>query len=240
MWDTVDQPQEPPLDPSAGQSCTPSWTAMLMCRTHHGQFNSYAFFIHFFPDVRLICLWFGPSIYSNQIRKFMFINYSSHPYLQQFHGKAITLDIKDKHMPFPSLFIIHEMRVRGFHPFQPVVPTVPDDMARLDLVKPRVRQCLRFFQTWPPTTQSQQQLLCASTAADDECRWHIIKSTYTSAEHRHHQESLISSPQCVPCCRGRPARLRAQAGLAWQKKTSWNMSLLLVHKIVDTPWFLSL
>jgi hypothetical protein len=26
MWDTVERPQELPLDPWAGQSCTPSWT----------------------------------------------------------------------------------------------------------------------------------------------------------------------------------------------------------------------
>jgi len=57
----------------------------------------------------------------------VFINYSSDWYLQQFHGKAIALDIKDKYVPFPSLFIIHEMRVCGFHPFQPVVPIIPDD-----------------------------------------------------------------------------------------------------------------
>ena len=56
----------------------------------------------------------------------MFINYSGHQYLQQFHGKAIALDIKDHHAPFLSLFIIHEMRVRGFYPFQSVDPTVPD------------------------------------------------------------------------------------------------------------------
>jgi hypothetical protein len=97
-----------------------------MCKTHHGRFDSYGFFIRFFPDVRLIRLWFGPSIYSKQIGKFVFINYSGHPNLQQFHGKAVALDIKDKHAPFPSLFIIHEMRVRGFHPFQPIVPTIPD------------------------------------------------------------------------------------------------------------------
>ncbi|KIM74763.1 hypothetical protein PILCRDRAFT_14201 [Piloderma croceum F 1598] len=89
---------------------------MLMCKTHHAQFDSYAFFIRFFPD----------------IRKFVFINYSGHRYLQQFHGKAIALDIKDKYAPFPSLFIIHEMRIRGFHPFQPVVPTVPDDICWQD------------------------------------------------------------------------------------------------------------
>ena len=56
----------------------------------------------------------------------MFINYAGFSYFQEFHGKAIVFDVKDKHSPFPSLFIIHEMRVRGFHPFQPVVPTVPN------------------------------------------------------------------------------------------------------------------
>ena len=105
-----------------------------MCKTHHGHFDSYAFFIRFYPDVRLIRLWFGPSIYSKQIRKFVFINYSNHRYLQEFHGKAIALDIKEKYAPFPSLFIIHEMRVRGFHPFQPVVPTVPDDIPWQDWI----------------------------------------------------------------------------------------------------------
>ena len=56
----------------------------------------------------------------------MLINYSGHADLQQYHGKAIALDIKDRYAPFPSLFIIHEMRVRGFHPFQPVTPTIAD------------------------------------------------------------------------------------------------------------------
>lgn len=64
----------------------------------------------------------------------MFINYSGNQYLQQHHGKAIALDIKDKHAPFPSLFIIHEMRVRGFRPFQPVTPTIPDDISWQDWI----------------------------------------------------------------------------------------------------------
>ncbi|KAF8835485.1 hypothetical protein BDN67DRAFT_1015527 [Paxillus ammoniavirescens] len=101
---------------------------MLMCKNHHGQFGAYAFFIRFFPEVRLIRVWFGPSISSKQIRKFVFINYSEDPDLHQFHDKATALDIKDKYAPFPSTFIIHEMRARGFYPFQPVVPTVPDDI----------------------------------------------------------------------------------------------------------------
>ncbi|KAG1823355.1 uncharacterized protein BJ212DRAFT_1444544 [Suillus subaureus] len=85
---------------------------LLMCSNHHLFFNAYDFFIRFFPD----------------IRKFVFVNYSGDPALQRFHGKAIALDIRDHHAPFPSLFIIHEMRVRGFHPFQPVAPAMPDDI----------------------------------------------------------------------------------------------------------------
>jgi hypothetical protein len=56
----------------------------------------------------------------------VFINYSDQPAFRQFHGKAIALDINDRHAPFPSLFIIHEMRVRGFHPFQPLIPDIPN------------------------------------------------------------------------------------------------------------------
>jgi hypothetical protein len=54
----------------------------------------------------------------------VFINYAGDPDLQQFHGKAIALDIKDRQGPFPSLFIIHEMRVRGLHPFEPPTPDI--------------------------------------------------------------------------------------------------------------------
>ena len=71
-----------------------------------------------------ICLW---CIHKNQIRKFVFVNYFNDPMLQQCHGKAIALDIRDPHAPFPSLFIIHEMRVRGFHPFEPTQPAMADD-----------------------------------------------------------------------------------------------------------------
>ncbi|KIJ58947.1 hypothetical protein HYDPIDRAFT_118928 [Hydnomerulius pinastri MD-312] len=91
---------------------------LLMCSNHHLFFNAYDFFIRFFPD----------------IRKFVFVNYSGDPALQQLHGKAIALDIRDHHAPFPSLFIIHEMRVRGFHPFQPVAPAMPDDIPWQDWV----------------------------------------------------------------------------------------------------------
>ncbi|KAG2039680.1 hypothetical protein BDR03DRAFT_950837 [Suillus americanus] len=91
---------------------------LLMCANHHLIFDGYDFFIRFFPD----------------IRKFVFVNFSGKPSLQQFHGKAIALDIRDHHAPFPSLFIIHEMRVRGFHPFQPVTPAIPDDIPWQDWI----------------------------------------------------------------------------------------------------------
>ncbi|OCB86384.1 hypothetical protein A7U60_g6502 [Sanghuangporus baumii] len=63
-----------------------------------------------------------------QVRKFVFINHSRDEDFQEFHGKAIALDNRDRYAPFPSLFIIHEMRVRGRHPFQPSDIDLPDDI----------------------------------------------------------------------------------------------------------------
>ncbi|PPQ89862.1 hypothetical protein CVT25_004760 [Psilocybe cyanescens] len=60
------------------------------------------------------------------VQKFVLVNHSNHPILAEFHGKAIALDIKDHHAPFPSLFILHEMRVHGIHPFQTINPEVSD------------------------------------------------------------------------------------------------------------------
>jgi hypothetical protein len=99
---------------------------LSMCANHHLLFDQYYFFISFYPDVSLICLCFGPSIDRKQIRRFVFVNYSGESALQQFHGKAIALDITDRYAIFPSLFIIHEMRVRGHHPLGPVCPVMPD------------------------------------------------------------------------------------------------------------------
>jgi hypothetical protein len=57
---------------------------------------------------------------------FVFINYSGRPDLNILHGKAIAIDIDEQHAPFPSIFIVHEMRVRGHNPFQPIQPNLPD------------------------------------------------------------------------------------------------------------------
>jgi len=72
-----------------------------------------------------------------QIRKFVLINYCNRPYLQPWHGKAIALDIRDRHAPFPSLFIIHEMRVRGFRPFEPISPAISHDVSWQDWISSR-------------------------------------------------------------------------------------------------------
>ncbi|KAH8994922.1 hypothetical protein EDB92DRAFT_1934172 [Lactarius akahatsu] len=83
---------------------------LLMCNFHHAPFDKFHFFIRFVPDTQ----------------RFIFVNYSGSDELQRYHGKAIGLDNQDRHAPFPSLFVIHEIRVRGFHPFQPISSEVPD------------------------------------------------------------------------------------------------------------------
>lgn len=94
-----DHPQHEPRD------------GLLLCATHRLNFDAYDFFIRFSPT----------------IRKFIFVNYSGSPSLQKYHNKAIALDVSDRYASFPSLFIIHEMRVRGYHPFQPIAPDVSDN-----------------------------------------------------------------------------------------------------------------
>ncbi|KAI0004450.1 hypothetical protein BJV74DRAFT_807376 [Russula compacta] len=91
---------------------------LLMCPNHHRAFDEYLYFIRFCPDVK----------------KFVLINYSDLPEFRPFHGKAIAIDIKDRHAPFPSIFIIHEMRVRGHNPFQAVIHNMPDDIPWQDWI----------------------------------------------------------------------------------------------------------
>jgi hypothetical protein len=85
---------------------------LTMCKNHHDGFDRYYFFMRYFPE----------------LRKFVFINYGGEPEYEAYHYKAIALNIDDRHAPFPALFIIHEMRVRGFRPFQPLDPPVPDEI----------------------------------------------------------------------------------------------------------------
>ena len=95
-----------------------------MCNNHHGLCDGFHFFICFLPDVSVICLCFESCIHKKQIHEFVFINYSKNPFLQNVHGRAIALNIMDHHAPFPSLLIIHEMCIHGFHPFAPLNPVM--------------------------------------------------------------------------------------------------------------------
>jgi len=84
---------------------------LLLCSNHYLWFENYFFFLRFLPN----------------IQKYVFVNYSGDAELQKYHGKAVAIDIKDRYAPFPSLFLFHEMRCRGFHPFSPLNPTMPGD-----------------------------------------------------------------------------------------------------------------
>jgi hypothetical protein len=101
-------------------------------------------------------LW--AEIHKKQVKKFVFVNHADEPWLQNFHGKAIAIDIRDSHAPFPSLFIIHEMRVRGHHPFAPAVYDMPDDipwqdwLLAEDLVN-NIPNSFSFKRDRPPPTQ---------------------------------------------------------------------------------------
>jgi hypothetical protein len=125
--------------------------------------------------VSLIRLCFESSIYKKKIQKFVFINYyDDQPEYEQFHGKAVALDIKDPLVPFPSLFIIHEIRAREFHPFAPVNLDIPggshwQDWIPLEEVFDDVSHSFR--RNWLPrssvTTQPPHQLLPAKTSTGD-------------------------------------------------------------------------
>ena len=55
--------------------------------------------------------------------------------MKKHHGKAIALDKRDRYVSFASLFIIHEWRVRGCNPFQPLAPTIPAKILWQDWIK---------------------------------------------------------------------------------------------------------
>src|SRR6266404_4313950 len=99
----------------------------------------------------------------------MFINYSDIEDLQPYHGKAVALDVMDRYVPFPSTFIIHEMCVRGFCPFAPIVPDVPDDITWQDwILSDGVLQSEGtpglFKRDLPPGTASGNNTLLSSLA----------------------------------------------------------------------------
>lgn len=68
------------------------------------------------------------------MRRFVLINHSNEPDLQKLHGKLIALDMNLRHAPFPSIFLIHEARVRASHPFAPNTYTLPSDIPWQDWI----------------------------------------------------------------------------------------------------------
>ncbi len=127
--DIVDRPQESRLGSRASQKPCPTRTTMQWSPdVSQSRFDEHYFFIRFHPDVSLIFLCSELSVHQKQIQKFIFINYSGAESLQEFHGKAIALDISDHHAPFPSIFIMHEFRVRGFHPLHPSPQMCPTSL----------------------------------------------------------------------------------------------------------------
>jgi len=88
-----------------------------LCVSHHDDFDAYRFFIRWAPSESA----------------FVFVNFSRHPNLEQFHGKKVALDPSHTRSPFPAPFLIQEMRTRGFYPWYtdqsipcPLSPTYED------------------------------------------------------------------------------------------------------------------
>jgi hypothetical protein len=54
----------------------------------------------------------------SQIERFVFINHSQDPALEEYHGRAINLHPGCPRLPFHGSFLIQEMRVRGRWPFR--------------------------------------------------------------------------------------------------------------------------
>ncbi|KAN0085846.1 hypothetical protein V8E55_006980 [Tylopilus felleus] len=124
-----------------------SRNGLTLCSNHRVTFDKHYFFIRYSPD----------------IRKFVFINYSGNSDYKEYHGKAVALEIDDPHAPFPALLIIHEMRVRGFHPFQDPDLPIPNEIPWQDWLQHygAISDSGTFNRTSPPKTTSstsQQEL----------------------------------------------------------------------------------
>jgi HNH endonuclease len=91
---------------------------ITLCSSHHRLFDAYRYYIRWIPEVRLVLLWvyLFTLQYFIQARRFVLINHSKTPGMEQFHGHAVRLRPDDPRAPFHGCFLFHEMRVRGHHP----------------------------------------------------------------------------------------------------------------------------
>jgi len=55
-----------------------------------------------------------------------------------FHGKAVLLDIDDPFVPFPAVFLVHEIRVRVRWPFLEDAKDIPQVTEWVDWLKSAV------------------------------------------------------------------------------------------------------
>jgi hypothetical protein len=63
---------------------------------------------------------------ARQEREYPFINFSRSTNDTKYHGKAINLNVDNRHAPFPAALLIHEQRVRGFCPFNQEPDYIPE------------------------------------------------------------------------------------------------------------------
>ncbi|KAJ3507027.1 hypothetical protein NLJ89_g6533 [Agrocybe chaxingu] len=73
---------------------------ILMCPTHHAGFDSYQFYIR----------------WTSETNTFVAVNHSQDPNWEALHGNVLHFNTNTKRCPFPTAFLWHEYRVRGFHP----------------------------------------------------------------------------------------------------------------------------
>jgi hypothetical protein len=133
------------------------------------------------------------------------------------------------------------MRVRGCHPFQPVVSTIPDDIPWQDWIlsnhmidnasnsfkRDRLPNHNNF------SAQAQLPFDPTMTSADG-----ASSSQRTLALNADVIADILAATRVMPSWKA--CQVGARAGLARRKKTSRNMSLLLAHKIVDLLDFIPL
>ncbi|CAA7266670.1 unnamed protein product [Cyclocybe aegerita] len=77
-----------------------SRNGILMCSNHRAGFESYRFYIR----------WISES------NEFVIVNHSRMAAWESLHGNVLDFNTNMKRCPFPTAFLWHEYRVRGFHP----------------------------------------------------------------------------------------------------------------------------
>jgi len=102
----------------------PQW--ILLCKTHHSGFDHYVFYIRWIKEVSLpphckihpayLLLIITLHKFLFQTNQFVIVNHSREPDYEAVHGKLLHFETDTKRCPFPTAFLWHEYRVRGFYP----------------------------------------------------------------------------------------------------------------------------